>query len=69
MIRNSPRGLRCLQTFTSRSFARVSGKTDVDVLIVGAGPVGMVLSTMLDSFNISNKMLEQSGDPFVEEKS
>ena len=34
------------------------------MLIVGGGPVGMALSTMLDKFQISNLILEQSENPW-----
>ena len=32
--------------------------------IIGGGPVGMVLSIMLDKFNVSNVVLEQSENPW-----
>ena len=37
---------------------------NVDVCIVGGGPVGMVLSIMLNRFGVSNIILEQSENPW-----
>ena len=48
-----------------RTFSSASGADrSVDVCIVGGGPVGMVMSIMLDKFNVSNLVLEQSENPW-----
>ncbi len=38
---------------------KLTKSTETDVLIVGAGPVGMVLSAILNHFKIDNKIIER----------
>lgn len=45
-----------------RSFSKTLKRTNTDVVIVGGGPVGMVMSSMLNSFGVRNVVLEKSGE-------
>jgi len=44
-----------------RQFASLAKiKQESTVLIVGAGPVGMILSAMLNHFNVDNQIVERA---------